>query len=71
MCEHKERYYGFMEYLTGYGYVTVIHDHRGHGASVKDKTDLGLSLIHIFNNNFYNFGLYIGICLLFSYRGNS
>lgn len=41
MCEHKERYYGFMEYLTGYGYVTVIHDHRGHGASVKDKTDLG------------------------------
>lgn len=41
MSEHKERYYHFMNYLASYGYVCVIHDHRGHGASVKDKNDLG------------------------------
>lgn len=41
MSEHKERYIPFMEYLAGLGYVTVIHDHRGHGGSVKDQCDLG------------------------------
>ena len=41
MSEHKERYYDFMRYLADYGYVSVIHDHRGHGASIKDKNDLG------------------------------
>lgn len=41
MSEHKERYLPFMEYLAGQGYITVIHDHRGHGKSVKDKADLG------------------------------
>ena len=41
MCEHKERYIPFMEWLTGHGYVCVIHDHRGHGASVKEERDLG------------------------------
>lgn len=41
MSEHKERYYDFMNYLAGHGYACVIHDHRGHGASVKDKKDLG------------------------------
>ncbi len=41
MSEHKERYIPFMEYLAGLGYVTAIHDHRGHGGSVKDKGDLG------------------------------
>lgn len=41
MSEHKERYLPFMEYLAGKGYVTVIHDHRGHGKSVKSKQDLG------------------------------
>ena len=41
MAEHKERYYDFMEYLSSKGYVCVIHDHRGHGASVKDFNDLG------------------------------
>ena len=35
MSEHKERYLPFMEYLAELGYVTVIHDHRGHGKSVK------------------------------------
>ena len=41
MAEHKERYYDFMEYLKDNGYAAVIHDHRGHGASVKSKEDLG------------------------------
>lgn len=41
MCEHKERYIPFMEWLTERGYVCVIHDHRGHGASVKAPEDLG------------------------------
>ena len=31
MCERKERYMEFMEYLCSLGYVCVIHDHRGHG----------------------------------------
>lgn len=41
MAEHKERYYDFMKYLSENGYICVIHDHRGHGASVKDEKDLG------------------------------
>lgn len=41
MSEHKERYYEFMKYLSENGYICVIHDHRGHGASVKNKSDLG------------------------------
>lgn len=41
MCEHKERYIPFMEYLSGHGYICVMHDHRGHGESVKCTEDLG------------------------------
>lgn len=41
MAEHKERYEPFMEYLAHNGYITVIHDHRGHGKSIKSKDDLG------------------------------
>lgn len=41
MSEHKERYYDFMNYLANNGYICVIHDHRGHGASVKEEKDLG------------------------------
>lgn len=41
MCEHKERYYPFMEYLASNGYACVINDHRGHGASVRSEKDLG------------------------------
>ncbi len=41
MAEHKERYYPFMEFLNEKGYVCVIHDHRGHGKSVKAKEDYG------------------------------
>lgn len=41
MCEHKERYFEFIEYLNVCGYVVIIHDHRGHGKSVVDQSDLG------------------------------
>ena len=41
MCEHKERYLKFMEFLTENGFITVIHDHRGHGESIKNDDDLG------------------------------
>lgn len=41
MSEYKERYLPFMEYLAKHGYLAVIHDHRGHGKSVKNREDLG------------------------------
>ena len=41
MAERKERYIPFMEFLAQNGYVAIIHDHRGHGKSVKSKEDLG------------------------------
>ncbi|MBR4182194.1 MAG: alpha/beta fold hydrolase, partial [Lachnospiraceae bacterium] len=41
MNEYKERYLPFIEYLTDHGYITVIHDHRGHGHSIKSADDLG------------------------------
>lgn len=41
MCEHKERYIPFARFLADNGYAVVIHDHRGHGASVADASHLG------------------------------
>lgn len=41
MCENKERYEPLMEYLCERGFACVIHDHRGHGNSVKSPEDLG------------------------------
>lgn len=41
MNEYKERYLPFLEYLSRHGYITVIHDHRGHGKSVRSEADLG------------------------------
>lgn len=41
MCEHKERYLPFMHYLAERGCVCVMNDHRGHGASLRSKDDLG------------------------------
>ena len=41
MCEYKERYIPFMELLCSQGYVCILHDHRGHGTSVKSEEDLG------------------------------
>ena len=41
MNEYKERYIEFMKYLAYKGFVTVIHDNRGHGDSVRNRNDLG------------------------------
>lgn len=41
MAEHKERYIEFMEFLSRHGYITIINDHRGHGNSIKSKSDRG------------------------------
>lgn len=41
MCEHKERYLPFMEFLISKGYVCIIHDHRGHGQSIRSEEDHG------------------------------
>lgn len=41
MCEYKERYEGFIDYLTQYGYIVFAHDHRGHGGSVTANENLG------------------------------
>lgn len=41
MCEHKERYLDFMQFLCRAGYVCLIHDHRGHGKSIHNVHDLG------------------------------
>ena len=41
MSEHKERYIDFMKYLAENGYITVIHDNRGHGESIRESGDLG------------------------------
>ena len=39
MCEHKERYVPFMEFLASKGYAVIIHDHRGHGESVRSAEE--------------------------------
>jgi len=41
MAERKERYLPFMKFLANQGYLCIIHDHRGHGKSVKNHHDLG------------------------------
>lgn len=41
MNEHKERYFDFMDYLAAEGFITVIHDNRGHGKSISSPDDLG------------------------------
>lgn len=41
MCEHKERYFDFMNFLNKQGYACCIHDHRGHGKSLLHPSDLG------------------------------
>lgn len=41
MCEYKDRYIDFMKFLAGKGFVCVMHDHRGHGESIKSNDDLG------------------------------
>ena len=41
MAENKERYLPLMTFLAEKGYICIIHDHRGHGASVRSAQDLG------------------------------
>lgn len=49
MAEHKERYLEFMRYLSSRGFICVIHDHRGHGRSIKAAADLGYFYTRDFN----------------------
>ena len=39
--EHKERYLPFLQEMADHGYLCIIHDHRGHGESVRQPEDLG------------------------------
>lgn len=41
MNEYKERYFDFIDYLAEQGFITVIHDNRGHGSSIVTEEDLG------------------------------
>lgn len=41
MAENKERYLPLMEFIAARGFVCIIHDHRGHGASIRSENDLG------------------------------
>lgn len=41
MAEYKERYLPLMEYLADRGIACVIHDHRGHGESMREEGDKG------------------------------
>lgn len=41
MSEHKERYLSYMEIMAKRGYITLMHDNRGHGESVKAQQDIG------------------------------
>ena len=41
MCERRVRYEEMMAFFSSYGYVTVCHDHRGHGDSIEKKEDRG------------------------------
>ncbi len=60
MAEHKERYYNFMEYLTKCGYICVIHDHRGHGASInKMLGDFNTEDINYIVNDLYQVTCYV------------
>ena len=49
MCEHKERYFHMCEYFAKHGYVSIIHDNRGHGESIKSADDLG----YFYENGFH------------------
>ena len=41
MSEHKERYEYFAQKLVKEGFVVFIHDHRGHGETALDESELG------------------------------
>lgn len=41
MSEHRARYLPVMTFLAANGCACVIHDHRGHGDSIREPGDLG------------------------------
>ncbi len=41
MAEHTNRYLDVAEYLCGRGFAVIMHDHAGHGRSVKSDDDNG------------------------------
>lgn len=41
MAEHTDRYIEIAQYLASKGYAVFMHDHAGHGKSVKSEDDLG------------------------------
>ena len=41
MCGCKEKFIPFMEYMADHGVACVAWDHRGHGASILSRDDLG------------------------------
>ena len=43
MAEHAGRYARFAQALTEAGYAVYAPDHRGHGRSVRDETELGIA----------------------------
>ncbi len=42
MGEHKERYLHFAKYLAKNSYAVYAHDHRKHGESVNDESEVGI-----------------------------
>ena len=40
--EHKERYYEFAQFLSDHGYIAVVSDNRGHGASISKDDPWGI-----------------------------
>jgi alpha-beta hydrolase superfamily lysophospholipase len=43
ICGRKERFTEFMQFLSSKGYACVVHDHRGHGESIREEGDRGYS----------------------------
>lgn len=41
MAEHTDRYLEVANYFADNGYAVIMHDHAGHGRSVKSSDDLG------------------------------
>ena len=41
MAEYSDRYLDVANYLCQKGFAVIIHDHAGHGKSIKSKDDLG------------------------------
>ena len=65
MNEYKERYLSLMEKMAEKGYITVMHDNRGHGESVMDKKDIGYcyaSMEKGYVEDIYNVTVYLRRC---------